>query len=352
MASEISKEKELSQLGSQLKTFTAVNQTAEYNEANWAEMVVKKTDTEWIKANCTAEDMMQELRKIIYHQDIPLYSTSTYAQYKVMQSAAAHGIHILIDGQGGDELFAGYPPFFSAYYTELICKLHWKTLVAEFKSIAKSPTSMMIFCKSLVKYGLDKILPQQFSLALAKRIKAEARYIKPEFLSNNNTTINFVGEYQLIGCNPLLKDYFTKVYLKNLLRWEDRCSMCFSVESRTPFSDDIQLIEYIFGISATYKIRKGWSKSLLRNAMEGILPDAIKNRTDKMGFSTPQQLWLKQINLQMKEKITALHHLDQYVDAELLLKDWDNIFNGNNTKTQDFAFRYMNYLIWKEIFGI
>jgi hypothetical protein len=71
-----------------------------------------------------------------------------------------------------------------------------------------------------------------------------------------------------------------------------------------------------------------------------------------MGFSTPQQLWLKQINLQMKEKITALHHLDQYVDAELLLKDWDNIFNGNNTKTQDFAFRYMNYLIWKEIFGI
>lgn len=350
LASEISKENKLSQLGSQLKTFTAINQTTEYNEAGWAEMVVKKTDTEWIKANCTAGDMMQELPKIIYHQDIPLFSTSTYAQYKVMQAAASHGIHILIDGQGGDELFAGYPPFFSAYYTELICRLQWKTLVAEFKNIANSPTSLAIFSKSLVKYGLDKILPKQFSLAFAKQIKAEARYLKPELLSKNKTTVNFAGEYQLIGCNPLLKDYFTKVYLKNLLRWEDRCSMTFSVESRTPFSDDIQLIEYIFGISSTYKIRNGWSKSLLRNAMEGILPDAIKNRTDKMGFSTPQQLWLKQVNLQMKEKITALHHLDKYVNAELLLKDWDSIFNGSNTKAQDFAFRYMNYLMWKDIF--
>jgi len=351
MASEISKEHHLTQLGNHLKTFTAANQTDEFNEARWAEMVVNKTGTDWIKTNCTAEDMMQELAKMIYHQDIPLYSTSTYAQYKVMQAAAANGIHILIDGQGGDELFAGYPPFYSAYYSELICKMKWKTLLAEFKHIDKSPTSLAIYAKSLVKYGFDNILPKVAKLQLAKLIKSEAKYLNPDFIAKNTANISFAGEYQLIGVNPLLHHYFTKHYLKNLLRWEDRCSMTFAVESRTPFSDDIQLIEYIFGISATYKIRDGWSKSLLRNAMQGILPDAVKNRTDKMGFSTPQQLWLKQINQQMKAKITALHHLDHFVNAERLLNDWDTIFNGNDTKAQDFAWRYMNYLMWKEVFG-
>ena len=69
-----------------------------------------------------------------------------------------------------------------------------------------------------------------------------------------------------------------------------------------------------------------------------------------MGFSTPQQLWLQQINGQMKAKIIALHHLDSFVNAEKLLNDWDSIFNGNDTKTQDFAWRFMNYLMWREIF--
>ncbi|NVN94174.1 MAG: asparagine synthase (glutamine-hydrolyzing) [Bacteroidetes bacterium] len=351
MASEISKEHHLTQLGDHLKTFTAVNKTDEYNEAHWAEMVVNQTGTDWIKAHCTAEDMMQELEKIIYHQDIPLLHSSTYAQYKVMQAAATNGIHILIDGQGGDELFAGYPPFYSAHYSDLICKLKWKTLLAEFKNIDKSPTSLAIYGRSLVKYGLDKILPEKARLQLAKLIKPEAKYLNADFVASNTANISFAGEYQLIGCNPLLHHYFANHYLKNLLRWEDRCSMTFAVESRTPFSDDIALIEYIFSISSTYKIKNGWSKSLLRNAMQGILPDAIKNRTDKMGFSTPQQLWLHEINHEMKAKITALHHTDHFVNAERLLNDWDAIFSGNDTKAQDFAWRYMNYLIWKEIFG-
>ncbi|MFZ4413870.1 MAG: asparagine synthase (glutamine-hydrolyzing) [Bacteroidales bacterium] len=350
MASHIIKEKNLGKTGDYLSTFTAVNQTDEFNEANWAERVVRQTGTEWIKAHCTAEDMMQELSKIIYHQDIPLMSTSTYAQYKVMQSAAANGIHILIDGQGGDELFAGYAPFYSAYYSELFSKMKWKTLFTELKHIEISPTSLFVFAKSLIKYGFDKVLPNSVRLKLSKIIKPEAKYLNAAFLAKQTSSISFAGDYQLIGCNALLHQFFTKHYLKNLLRWEDRCSMTFSVESRTPFSDDIQLIEKIFNISATYKIRNGWSKSLLRNAMQGVLPEAIKNRTDKMGFSTPQQLWLQQINQQMKAKIIELHHLDHFVNSERLLKDWDSIFNGNDTKKQDFVWRYMNYLMWREIF--
>ena len=134
------------------------------------------------------------------------------------------------------------------------------------------------------------------------------------------------------------------------MRWEDRCSMAFSVESRTPFSDDIKLIEYLFSIPSTYKIHNGWSKYLLRTAMNGVLPDAIKNRKDKMGFSTPQYLWLKEINQQMKLKIIELKGDDKLVNADKLLQDWDVIFGNIPDKRQDVAFRYMNYLIWKNLF--
>lgn len=350
MATEINNEKPTKQLSEQLKCFTAINESDEYNEAKWAELVVNQTKTDWIKTNCTSADLMNELEKIIYHQDIPLLTTSTYAQYKVMQAAAVNGIHILIDGQGGDELFAGYAPFYSAYYSELICNMKFKILLSEFKNIEVSPTSFVIYGKSLIKYGIDKLLPESIKKALAKIIKPEAQYLKTDFIKNNKANISFAGEYQLIGTNKLLSKYFKDYYLKNLLRWEDRCSMAFSVESRTPFSDDINLIEYIFSLPANYKIYKGWSKSLLRNAMQGILPDAIKNRTDKMGFSTPQQTWLKEIQHEIKSRIIALKHIDNYVDADKLLENWESIFAGNNYKARDFAWRYMNYLIWKNMF--
>ncbi|MEI6822587.1 MAG: asparagine synthase (glutamine-hydrolyzing) [Bacteroidota bacterium] len=351
MASDINKKKAVNNLGEHLTAFTATNQLKETNEEAWAEMVVDKTGANWIKASCTADDMMKELENIIYHQDIPLLSTSTYAQYKVMQAAGQSGIHILIDGQGGDELFAGYAPFFSAYYAELIQTMDLSSFINEIKNIDNSPTTIEVFIKSLFKSGIDKVLATGISKKYFSQLfKGETSYLNDEFLNKYQHKIKFAGDYQITGVNKLLHYFFTQHYLKNLLRWEDRCSMAFSVESRTPFSDDINLIEYLFSLPSAYKIHNGWSKYLLRTAMNGVLPDAIKNRKDKMGFSTPQYLWLKEINQQMKQKIIELKGDDKLVDADKLLNDWDMIFSNPTDKRQDFAFRYMCYLIWKNLF--
>ena len=351
MASDINKKKTNNHLGEHLTAFTATNQLKETNEEAWAEMVVDKTGANWVKASCTAADMMNELENIIYHQDIPLLSTSTYAQYKVMQAAGQSGIHILIDGQGGDELFAGYAPFFSAYYAELIQSLDLKALIEELRNISNSPTTIEVFIKSLFKSGIDKVLATGITKKYFSQLfKTETSYLKDDFLTKYQHKIKFAGDYQITGLNKLLHYFFTQHYLKNLLRWEDRCSMAFSVESRTPFSDDIKLIEYLFSVPSVYKIHNGWSKYLLRTAMNGILPDAIKDRKDKMGFATPQYLWLKEINQQIKQKIIELKGDDTLVDADKLLNDWDIIFGNESDKRQDFAFRYMNYLMWKKVF--
>ena len=349
-ASEIVKTKNISKIENYFKVFTAVNNIKNFDESAWAESVVEKTKTEWIKADCYPEDLLNNIQKIIYFQDIPLLSTSTYAQYKVMQAAANNGIHILIDGQGGDELFAGYASFYSSYYYELFANLKFISLINELKSLNVSPTNFKVFIKDVFKNFLDLSLNGNFKVKIAGKIKPEAKYFNKDFLKNHCTNITFSGEHKLIGTNKLLHFYFTNYYLKNLLRWEDRCSMAFSVESRTPFSDDIDLIEFLFKIPSNYKIKNGWSKSLLRNSLKNILPENIAKRTDKMGFTTPQQIWLKEIHFQMKSFISEYQMDNSIVNISCLIKDWDIIFNGNNTKVQDFVWRFYNYLLWKKIF--
>jgi asparagine synthase (glutamine-hydrolysing) len=153
--------------------------------------------------------------------------------------------------------------------------------------------------------------------------------------------------------NGLLHQYFTGYYLKNLLRWEDRCSMQYSVESRTPFSDDIDLIEYVFSLPGAYKIRRGWSKALLRDAMKGLLPEEVRTRRDKLGFTTPQADWLQKINPEMRTMIAELCSLDDtgLLNHTRLLKDWDAVFATPKLyKVQDLAWRYLNFLLWKKLF--
>lgn len=332
-----------------IKTFTAVNKQKDFSEEKWAKKVIEKTSSLWYKIDCNSKDMMSKLESIIYYQDIPLSSTSTYSQYKVMQLASKNNIKILIDGQGGDELFAGYAPFYFAYFNELIRNCKFKTLYQEMSKLEFSPFSMKIFFKTWLKVILDYFLPMKLRVLLAKKIKAESTYFNNNFLKNLENH-NFKGNYKNTKTNELLHDFFTKSFLKNLLRWEDRCSMAFSVESRTPFSDDINLIEYIFNIPANYKIKKGFSKNLLREAMKDLLPKDIKNRTDKMGFSTPQSIWLKEINKDLKYYVEKLGNTNVYIDNNKLLKDWDKIFNTEDTKKQDFIWRYVNFLLWKNMF--
>jgi len=351
IASLLNNDKKLEQLTDRITAFTATTGFDDSDESKWAQKVVEKNNLRWIKAECKAENIMDDLEAIIYYQDIPLSSTSTYAQNKVMQSAKENGIKILLDGQGGDELFAGYPAFYTSYYLELLKKLRFGSLFSEWKHIKNSPTSAGIFIRSLFKIGLDSLIPSIAVTSVAKIYKHELNYFEKNFIKENTAQINFSNDFIPKPLNATLQKYCTDYYLKNLLRWEDRCSMQYSIESRTPFSDDPDLINFIFSIPSVYKIHKGWSKYLLRETMKEIIPEDTRLRKDKLGFSTPQQSWLFRINEQMKAYVSDLGKNDEIIKHELLLKNWDTIFNdAKYAKVQDFVWRYVCFLIWKKIF--
>ena len=138
--------------------------------------------------------------------------------------------------------------------------------------------------------------------------------------------------------------------LKQLLRYEDRNSMRFSIESRTPFADDIELINYIFKIPSVYKIRHGWSKSLLRNSMKNVIPNEICYRIDKIGFETPEAQWL----IDIKDKMLLYTNNEQkhILNIDALIKDWDKMVISRAKGGNPIIWRYINFIIWQSIFNV
>ena len=140
----------------------------------------------------------------------------------------------------------------------------------------------------------------------------------------------------------------TRQGLKSLLRYEDRNSMRFSIESRTLFADDIDLIEYVFQIPSVYKIHDSWSKYLLRESINGLIPEGIRLRKDKVGFATPEYKWLNEMKDELKDYITT--DLEEFLDVKKLLKNWDMLIGNQHETGYSNVWRFINFAVWKKVY--
>jgi asparagine synthase (glutamine-hydrolysing) len=84
--------------------------------------------------------------------------------------------------------------------------------------------------------------------------------------------------------------------------------------------------------------------------MSGIIPDQIKQRTDKLGFATPEYFWLNSIKDDLKVYFTP--DLDKYFDSGKILKNWDKIFSGQPQSGFTNIWRFINFAIWKKVYNV
>lgn len=267
--------------GRPLHCFTSVFRQETFNEEHWADAVAKKIGARHEKTEPVLEDFLREADNLIYSQDVPIWSTSTYAQYKVMELASQHSVKVVLDGQGADELFGGYHHHLLAYWNNLLTSGRWLSAWKEISAGSKSVGNPFLFyVKERLKQNVH-FNRSTFSDVFAPSFLAGGQ------VQNPNVFFRDVNE-------QLLDDiYHTR--LKSFLKCEDRCGMWHSVESRTPFSDDIDLIHLLFSIHGNRKIRNGVSKYLLREAVKDRLPAEIYTRYDKTGFETPMDKWIAQM---------------------------------------------------------
>jgi len=228
--------------------------------------------------------LLADLDDLTRAQYEPVPSTSTYAQYRVMKLAKDHVV-VTLDGQGADEALAGYHYFFGFHFKNLLRKGKIGALASEMGHYYNMHRSL---------YGIKSFAFFLLPAALRTRVRVmEKGYLDPDFFQAHAGGTNLItGE--LYGSNSLqeaLINHF-EYKLEHLLKWEDRNSMWFSLEARVPFLD-YRLVERTLTMPDEMIIQKGMTKHVLREAMKGTLPEAIRMRRDKVGFETPEAEWFR-----------------------------------------------------------
>lgn len=337
-------------IGSRLKLFTASFNNPEVDESNWAKLMVDQTGAQWNQTFPTSTQLFSDLENLIYSQDIPIWSTSTYAQYRVMQSAKENGIKVVLDGQGGDELFAGYEHHYPYHWKGLMKNFKISEAVKEMKSRDSLVNISGAFLKTYLKQQGIKQLPASLQLQLNYFYFKDLHYLNADFLQANQSQLNNNKGNKINSLNGMLANEFYNSRLKTYLKCEDRCSMWHSVESRTPFADDINLIEYGFQIPGAYKIHNGITKFILREAAQNFIPAAIKNRKDKMGYNIPHNQWITE----MKDQLQPIFDdsLKDFINVKSLQKNYEQMFNIADKPYDSRVFKFISFAIWKKQFKL
>lgn len=266
-------------------TFTAAFPGEPFDESRFAQLVVDRTGVRghWIYPS--REGYSRELPAILHHQDEPFGGTSIYAQWEVMHEASKH-VKVVLDGQGGDEVFGGYRDYHTSFLANLLLEGRLGTFTTETLSTITKATGLREAFEG-VKSLPFFILPDAWKRRIYRlRYQTDLKSTKQFIRGDDHCGLEHIDKKFRPHLSELLYHYLTAYSLPHLLKYEDRNSMAHSIEARVPFTD-YRLVDYMFSIPAVYKIRHGWTKWLLRLAVKDLLPAQIVWRRDKLGFAAP-----------------------------------------------------------------
>ena len=234
-----------------------------YDEREYIDIVVTAFNTSHHQVIPTLDDFERDLSQLMYALDEPVVSASAFAQYEVCRLIKSSGVIVVNGGQGGDEIFGGYP----RYLTPLLwSRSPWRAL---------QMSSIQAYARRAMFGG---------------RMGGWITGLRPEFIRR----LSVWPRKPRIAGNPTRDQMLFDLmfYLPALLQVEDRTSMAFSLESRVPFLDH-HLVEFALGVPAEVLMEGGRLKALFRRSVDDWLPDAIVNRADKRGFPTPIDVWMR-----------------------------------------------------------
>jgi asparagine synthase (glutamine-hydrolysing) len=267
------------------QTVTAYFEDAGFDERPYARAVVERTgaDAHWV--SFTAGDLVENLPAIVRAQGEPFGSTSICAGWYVMREANRAGLTVMLDGQGGDELFGGYRAYFGYRLSDLLRAGRLVEATSELRAFAavNGPRWAAV---ALV----NPHVPERVRLAVRSRARGASTLVAPDLVAQSHYLPN--GTVFPDRLRRQLHLVLTRRGLPELLRYEDRNSMAHSLEARVPLLDH-RLVELAFSLPGDELIRRGETKSVLRRALADLLPPQVRERRDKLGFVTPEGRFLR-----------------------------------------------------------
>jgi asparagine synthase (glutamine-hydrolysing) len=269
-----------------IPTISSCSADKRYDEWEFAETIIKQVGASSSQVFPSFGKLLQDIDRLIWHMDYPFGSTSQFSQWCVFEEAKRRKLPVMINGQGADEQLAGYGGNDISLYIGLLNKKSYVELFSEVRAYKKYhgkwPFAYLIA-------AIQHELPKQLMRNLPDRFRVFKQHA-PSWLKGPVVQDEMVWPD---GLKESLVKQVTQDPLPSLLRYEDRNSMAFSIESRVPFMDH-RLIEFSLGLPENLVYRKGEKKYILRKAFQGKIPDKIVQRRDKMGFVSAEERWLKE----------------------------------------------------------
>ncbi len=275
-------------------TFSAVFPGMEGDESTFINDIINKIQVKSYTVNPYEQFSVEDFNKHLYYQEIPPISTSFYAQWKVAELVNKSGVTVNLVGQGADEIFGGYHAHFYKYCRSLILKGNVLRYLNEVKGYSRIKNLSISYIHKIV-IG-DLFLAFKFRLGLSKL---------------DNKLLKYWNQINDLTC--FMKAEFTTFQLPYYLLSDDRTSMAHRVETRHPFLD-YRIVEFAYSLPESHYIKNGWSKYIVRKSMND-LPENIRWRRDKKGFTTPQS---KIINKLIPESIDLETDFRKYCLNQLI----------------------------------
>ena len=335
-----------------IHTFSYIAKESPISEEKWVDSINEYTRAKSYKVVANEDEFLRDLNDLIQAQGEPFGSTSIYAQYRVFKLAKQNGMTVILDGQGADELLAGYSGYPVQRMQSLFEQREFKTLlsfthqwkswpgrgsVKAYKCLGASitPNTLRPFLKNLfIKHPKPDWLNLKYLYQQGVVLKKE---LQNQLADNRGRRVveALANSLQLAG-------------LHQLLRHADRNSMRFSVESRVPFLT-ISTADLLLSLPEDYLIsNKGETKSVFRAAMRGIVPDQILDRKDKVAFETPEKVWFTAMAPTLRKLLEDTKEID-FINTNALLIDFDLIMEGKKPFTTQ-VWRWVNFIQWYKNF--
>jgi asparagine synthase (glutamine-hydrolysing) len=261
------------------------------DETRFIDEVVSASAIENYRVHPTGESLLQDMEGLIECQDEPFGSTCQYAQMKVFQRVRECGTTVVMDGQGCDEELAGYLYFLPVHIVGLLKRGRVRRALhelARYRLLTRAGTVQVLLASAAGMLSHRTMIRWANRYDPSRTVGWVIPSIRRTAAAIEQAPATGFGD----ALNRRLYEVFSVSSLPALLRYEDRNSMAFGVEARLPFLDH-RLVSFLFSLPAEQKIRDGWTKYVMREALEGVIPERIRLRRDKIGFATPEADWFR-----------------------------------------------------------
>lgn len=286
-----------------LRTFSAVWNEKQCDESKYIDIVNEKFGCIPNKIMPSADEFEKVFSSLCYYQEIPTEGPGLYPQWYVM-AKAKESVKVLLDGQGGDEVFGGYL-LIGAYLRGLVKDRKLARLLSELKYFVE------LFKNKGIHSFAGWLFPRQYSKLVRSSFSKKLKVLNPDILAETGKDVLAFDLEPVMKfpnyINNLSYHFIINMTIPTLLHYEDRSSMAHSIESRVPFLD-YRLVELGLSLEPDHLAYKGLSRPLYRKALQEYLPEEVVNRKDKLGYPTPFAEWTKTV-------------LKDYISDKLLIKD-------------------------------